>query len=176
MNHPEKTGEQQTGRFQKGQSGNPSGRPRGARNCATLAAEALLDGEAEALTRKAIEMALEGDPVALRLCIERILPPRKDRPVTFALPQLTCARDASDLMSAVTEAVAAGHITPCEAAEVAKVIDAYVKAHQTAELDDRVASIRQASDAELMRIAMGGHQTDGTPTLQPPKLLILNSR
>src|SRR4029077_7685570 len=40
-----------------GQSGNPSGRPKGSRNRTTLAAEALLDGEAEQLTRKAIELA-----------------------------------------------------------------------------------------------------------------------
>lgn len=60
---PETTDGQQAGRFRKGQSGNPAGRPRGARNSATLAAEALLDGEAEALTRKAIQMALAGDIV-----------------------------------------------------------------------------------------------------------------
>jgi hypothetical protein len=65
----------------KGQSGNPSGRPPGARHKATVAAEALLDGEAEGLTRKALEMALDGDTVALRLCLERILPPRRERPV-----------------------------------------------------------------------------------------------
>jgi Family of unknown function (DUF5681) len=59
-------------RFQPGRSGNPSGRPRGARHRATLAAEALLDGEAAALTRKAIERALEGDATAMRLCLERI--------------------------------------------------------------------------------------------------------
>jgi hypothetical protein len=58
---PDNTGQIQAGRFQKGQSGNPYGRPRGARNSATVVAEALLDGEAEALTRKAIEMALGGD-------------------------------------------------------------------------------------------------------------------
>jgi hypothetical protein len=57
-------------------------------------------------------------------------------------------------MAAVTKAVAAGHITPSEAAEIAKVIDAYVKAYHAAELDERVARVQQLSDAELMRIAM----------------------
>ena len=61
MTGPENTGAKQGGRFQKGRSGNPAGKPKGARHRATLAAEALLDGEAEALTRKAIELALAGD-------------------------------------------------------------------------------------------------------------------
>ena len=96
----ENTAGKQHGRpFQKGQSGNPSGRPKGARNAATLACETLLDGQAEALTQKAIQMALDGDAVALRLCLDRIFPPRKDRPVTFTLPPITSARDAADLMA-----------------------------------------------------------------------------
>ena len=84
---PDKTGQQQGGRFEKGRSGNPRGRPLGSRNSATLAAEALLEGEAEKLTRKCIELAMDGDTVALRLCLERIYPARKDRPVTFPLPR-----------------------------------------------------------------------------------------
>jgi hypothetical protein len=65
----EKTGEKQRNLkpFRPGQSGNPDGRPKGSRNKATLAMEALLDGEAEAITRKAIEKALEGDMTAIRL-------------------------------------------------------------------------------------------------------------
>ena len=162
---PENTGQEQAGRFRKGQSGNPSGRPKGARNAATLACEALLDGQAEALTQKAIQMALDGDAVALRLCLDRIFPPRKDRPVTFTLPPITSARDAADLMAAVTKAVATGNITPSEATEIAKVIDAYVKAYQTAELDERVALVHQLSDAELMRIAMSGHGVESVTPL-----------
>ena len=64
-------------------SGNPAGRLRGTKNRATKAAEELLEGEAEALTRKAVELALAGDTVALRLCLERLLPPRKSRRVTL---------------------------------------------------------------------------------------------
>ena len=71
----EKTVPKQARPFQKGQSGNPSGRPKGARNKATLAMEILLDGEADRLTRKVVEMALAGDTTALRLCLERIMPP-----------------------------------------------------------------------------------------------------
>ncbi|MGC2203149.1 MAG: DUF5681 domain-containing protein, partial [Stellaceae bacterium] len=79
------------GRFRKGQSGNPKGRPPGARNKATLAAELLLDGEAEALIRRAVELALEGDPMALRLCLERIIPPRRARPVQLGLAPVRSA-------------------------------------------------------------------------------------
>ena len=85
--------------FPAGQSGNPMGKPLGTRNRATRAAETLLDGEAEALTRKAVEMALAGDTTALRLCLDRILPPRKGRPVTLDLPVVT---DAAKVQTALT--------------------------------------------------------------------------
>ena len=89
-----------------------AGRPKGARNRTTQAVLALLEGEAEALSRKAVEMALAGDSVALRLCLDRLAPPRKDSPVQFALPRMSCARDAAQAAGAVLEAVAAGHLTP----------------------------------------------------------------
>src|SRR5215218_6978605 len=94
MTIPENTGEKQDTRFRKGQSGNPAGRPAGARNKATLAVEVLLDGEAETITRKAIELAKSGDITAMRLCLERIIPARKDRPVSFSLPQIQTATDS----------------------------------------------------------------------------------
>lgn len=85
---PEKTGKKQgTTQFRPGQSGNPKGRPTGALNRATIAAQALLDGEAEALTRAAVELALQGNVQALKLCLERICPARKERPLSLALPE-----------------------------------------------------------------------------------------
>ena len=77
--------------FEKGQSGNPAGRRVGCRNKTTLAAATLLAGEAEALTRKAVELALGGDPTAMRLCIERILPQCRERTVKFILPPIESA-------------------------------------------------------------------------------------
>jgi hypothetical protein len=117
--------------------GNP-GRPKGARHRATVAAEALLDGEAEALTRKAIELALAGDGIALRLCLDRILPPRRERPVEFALPALRSAADAAAAMAAITGAVAAGEITPGEAVELARLTETFVKALEAHEFEQRL--------------------------------------
>ena len=100
-----------------GESGNPAGRLPGSRNKATEAAELLLDGEAEALTRKAIELALDGDASALRLCIARIVPPRRGRAVNFGLPAVRGAADLAATMAAITTAAGQGMITPGEAAE-----------------------------------------------------------
>jgi len=110
--------------FRPGQSGNPAGRPKGARNRATLAAEALLEGEAEALTRKAIELALAGDPLALRLCLERIVPPRKERPIALPLPAITSSSDVPEAIATVLAAVAEGSVTPGEACTMMALIDA----------------------------------------------------
>src|SRR5919199_5444647 len=111
-------GKQRGRPFPKGVSGNPAGRPKGLRNRATLAAEALLDGEAEALTRKAIEMAKAGDCAAIRLCMERLVPPRKDRPVMFDLPRLETASDSVKAAAAIPQGVASGDLTPTEGADL----------------------------------------------------------
>ena len=122
------------------QAGN-IGRPKGARNKATLAVEALLDGEAEALTRKAVEMALSGDTTALRLCLDRIAPPRKDRPVPFTLPPLTSAKDAVTASAALLTAVASGDLTPMEAGELSKLVANYVEALKTCDIEERLALV-----------------------------------
>jgi uncharacterized protein DUF5681 len=142
------TARNQRGRpFVKGQSGCPAGKPKGARHRTTLAAEALLDGEAEALTRKAIELALTGDSTALRLCLDRILPPRRERPVSFILPRLEAPGDAARAMAAITAAVASGEITPGEAAELSKLVEAYVKALEASEFDQRLRAIEAKDGA-----------------------------
>jgi hypothetical protein len=132
--------------FEPGKSGNPRGRPSGARNKVTLAVENLLDGEAEALTRKAIELAQAGDMAALRLCMDRIAPARKNRPVAFDLPKLTKASDAVAAAGAIAEAVANGDMTPSEAAELAKLVDAFARAIEVHDLNERVARLEGERD------------------------------
>jgi len=137
--------------FEPGQSGNPSGKPPGTRHKATLAAEVLLNGESENLTRKAIGMALDGDGAALRLCLERILPPRRDRPVSIALPPLSGAGDAVGAMAAITAAVATGGLTPSEAGDLSSLVSSYVKAIETDELERRIAALEQRASSTERR-------------------------
>jgi hypothetical protein len=125
------------------QPGNP-GRPKGSRNRTTLALEALLDGEAEELTRKAIEMAKSGDSAALRLVIDRLIPPRKERPVMFAMPRLETAADAVKATAALVEAVSAGDITPGEAGELSKLVENFTKAVELHEIQQRLERLEAA--------------------------------
>jgi hypothetical protein len=122
--------------------GNP-GKPKGTRHKATRAALALLEGESEALSRKAVELALAGDTTALRLCLERIAPPRKDAPIAFDLPAMQSAADAAVAAAAVVEAVADGELTPVEGAHVMGLIEAYRKTLETSELEARVAALEE---------------------------------
>ena len=136
-NNGDTTGRDDSGRFAPG---NP-GRPQGARHKATMAALALLDGEAETLTRQAVTMALAGDVAALRLCLERIAPPRKDVPAAFALPAVATAKDAAAAAGAVLGAVAGGDLTPTEGAAIMALIEVYRRALETTELEARVTAL-----------------------------------
>ena len=121
-------------------TGNP-GKPKGTRHKATQAALALLDGEAEALTRQAVTMALGGDATALRLCLERIAPPRKDVAVTFDLPRMETARDAAKAAGAVLGAVADGDLTPTEGAHIMGLVETYRRTLETSDLEARLAAL-----------------------------------
>lgn len=123
--------------------GNP-GRPKGARHKTTRAVEELLNGQAEGLTQKAVDLALEGDTTALRLCMERIAPARKDTPVNFDLPAMKSAQDASQAAQAVLQAVSEGQLTPLEGASVMALVEGYRKALETTELEQRIAALEAA--------------------------------
>jgi hypothetical protein len=136
-----KSGRNADGRFGSGNSG----KPRGTRHKATQAVLALLEGEAEALSRKAVEMALAGDGVALRLCLDRIAPPRKDSPVQFPMPRMANAHDAAQAAGAVLEAVAGGELTPVEGAQVMGLVDSFRRTLEVTELETRVAALEGGS-------------------------------
>ena len=132
------------GKFAPGNRANPKGRIPGSRNKATLAAQALLDGEVENLTRKAVELALEGDTTALRLCLERILPARKEAALApLDLPQVEGAADLPQLTAAILDSVAAGRITPGEGQALAALANAHAKTFEIAELEQRITALEE---------------------------------
>lgn len=142
---PAKSGEQQGGRFAPGVSGNPSGRPQGSRHRVTLAMEALLEGQHEALTQKAISAALGGDMTALRLCLDRLAPARRDAPVSIALPSVRNAADAVEASAAVLAAVAAGEVTPDEAGRVMALLTAHKSIVEAGDHEARIKALESFS-------------------------------
>ena len=127
--------------FKTGQSGNPAGRPRGARNQSTIAAELLLDDEAAAITRKCIDLAMEGEPTALRLCLSRILPARRERSISLDLPALEGSKDSLMAVARVLEAVGSGAITPSEGQAVASLLETHRRTFEVEELEQRVEAL-----------------------------------
>lgn len=120
--------------------GNP-GRPPGARHKVSLAVEALLEGEAEGLTRKAVEMGLAGDMAALRLCLDRIAPARRDRLVVVDLPALATAEDGPAALAAIAAAAACGEITPGEAQALASVVVEHRRGVEAVDIERRLAAL-----------------------------------
>ena len=136
-----KNGRNTAGQFSAGNSG----RPRGSRNKATIAIESLLEGQAEALTQTAIAKALEGDSVALRLCMDRIAPLPKDAAVTFSMPTMSNALDASVAAGSVLKAVSEGELTPIEATRVMGLIDSYRRTLELTEIEERLRVLENAN-------------------------------
>ena len=128
-------------RWAPGQSGNPHGRPKGSRNRASLLLEHLIEGEGEAVVQTLVAAAKGGDVPAARAHLDRLVPPRKERPVRVALPALRSAKDARDARAAVTAAVAEGEMLPGEGEAVVKLLEAYARTAAAAELEERVAAL-----------------------------------
>jgi len=101
-------------KFDKGQSGNPAGRPPGSRNKATILAEAMFQGEAETIIRMAIDKAKEGDITAIRLCLERVFPRPRDRATIFDLPPINGAPEALAALTSIVDGVRGGELTAAE--------------------------------------------------------------
>ena len=137
------------GQFVKGRSGNPAGRVVGTRNRATVLAEQLFDGASGALANKAVAMALEGDAAALRLCIGRIIGPRRHRPTNFALPPLRNAADLALAMAAIAEALAEGVLSTVEAWEFGQFVDSFIRAIEAGEFDARLKRLEAMNGLAL---------------------------
>ena len=118
-----------------------AGRPKGARNKKTIAITSLLEGQSEALTQTAITKALDGDSVALRLCMERIAPAPKDQTVSFRLPKMHSALDASQAAGSILTAVSEGELTPIEATRIMGLVDSYRRTLELTDIEMRLSAL-----------------------------------
>lgn len=140
---PVNTGQKQGGQYPKGVSGNPAGKPKGARHKATLAALNLLEGESEALTRKAVDLALEGDTTALKICLDRIAPTLKSTapPVIIDMPP---ANNLTDTAKAFITAAARGEIPPDIAAQLVSAVASVARVEEMEQVKERLEALERA--------------------------------
>lgn len=136
------------GHFKKGASGNLAGRPPGSRNRATLLMETLLEEGSERLTRKAIDLATAGDVQALRLCLERLLPARKDRLIELDLRPVGNSEQLADSVAKVVEAIATGQITPGEGEILANILVSQNTVMANRDLQHRIEKLEQSLSHE----------------------------
>jgi len=128
-----------SGRFQPGQSGNPKGSPTGSRSKIALNCEQLLEESAGQLTRQLIETALNGNQLALKLCIERIVPIRKSSPISLpGLPKIDSIESATKATGYILDSVVDGTIDPLAGEMLSKITDRYVHALQVVDLEKRL--------------------------------------
>jgi hypothetical protein len=141
--NPEIAGRIQGGRFVPGVSGNPAGKPPGARARATRLAEQLMSNDAEAVVRAVIEAAKGGDMTAAKIVLDRIAPPCRGRPVRLDLPPIVCAADLVRALAAVADAMSRGVLSAEEAQAAATVLEHHRKAVETLDLERRITAIEE---------------------------------
>jgi hypothetical protein len=117
------------------------GRPRGSRNKTTLMAQELLDSYAEPLVKKCLQKALQGDPKAMQLCMDRVLPARRDMPVRIGKLSTRTAADVSQASDTVIQKVAAGRISPAQGQAFAELIEGRRRTIETQEFDERLRAM-----------------------------------
>ncbi len=129
------------GRFLPGASGNPAGRPPSGANRAAALIEEALAGQAEALAAKVVHMALSGDMLAMRLCLERMLAVRRERHMTLQLPAPTAAADIMGGFARVVEAISQGQLTPTETDSLSGLLESARRAIESTDIERRVEEL-----------------------------------
>ena len=108
-------------------------------------AEAILENDREGIMDAVVNAAKNGDPTAMRLCVERLVPLRKGRPVVFDLPAIETPADVVNALGTIAGAMAGGELTPDEANAVAGVIEFRRRAIETVEHEERLQKLEEAA-------------------------------
>jgi hypothetical protein len=135
-------------RFKKGESGNPVGKPKGTLHKATRAALDLLGGDLEAITQECIKQAKEGNLMAVKLVLDKLIPSAKELPLSLSLPKVEGAGDLPAALSAVMAAVAQGDITPGEGQALTAMLEACRKGLEFADIEARLRALEEKTNAK----------------------------
>ena len=159
-----------TGQYLPGTSGNPKGRPpdpmKQSFAHATQIVRALLEENASGLAQAVIAQALKGNPVAQKLCLERLAPPVPHRTVQFdlaakPLTKIQTERTAARILAehnAVLQSVASGNLTPQEGQAISTILDSRRRSWESAHLADCITTLEVLAD--------GSKRTPQTPTVR----------
>lgn len=149
---PVNTGQiQGNGQFTKGRSGNPKGKPKGARHRSSLIAEQLFADEIQDICKTVIEEAKAGNMQAARIILDRLLPPRKDNPIQIDLPKMESSSDILKAVGCITHAVGIGQISPSEGEAFARIVDIHTKALELVEFEQRLIALEKGSRNENLK-------------------------
>ena len=130
-------------KFKKGESGNPKGRKQGSRNKATQAALELLEGDLEAVTQKCIDKAKDGDLMAVKLILDKIIPNARERRLSVKLPKVEGAGDLPAMVATILKLVSAGELTPGEGHTIMAMVEAYRKGLELTDIDARLTALEE---------------------------------
>jgi hypothetical protein len=131
--------------FQKGQSENPAGKPKGCRNKLTILLEnvKIQEGALAQILEKATELATKGNVGAMRIVMSFIFQARREVPGKIDLPSLNSCDDVLAAMQKVASGVAEGELTASEGAEFAKVFHLFLQALGYLDIEKRVRALQQ---------------------------------
>jgi hypothetical protein len=151
-------------RYEKGQSGNPKGRPKGSRNRLSRRLQDTLDADLDQLVGVLRTKALAGDIRALKLIVERILPIPKDEPIQIseALPAVTSAKGAVAYATVILRSIGRGEVTPSEAANVMHVVEGYLRAQERGDLEQRIEVLEQSQSDIAHNLKESRHGAKGS--------------
>lgn len=132
-----------TGKWCPGKSGNPTGKPQGSKNNVTVAAENILEGEGEALTRKLIDLALEGNVACLRHAIDRIHPVKRSAPIRLeGMPEVFDIESAAMASGYLLQQVRDGVVSPIDAEVVSRLIDKFISATKWTDIEKELHELQ----------------------------------
>lgn len=132
-----------SGLFQPGNTFG-TGRPQGSKNNVTLAAEHIIQGEAEALSRKLVELALAGNVACLKTALERLVPVCKSKAICLPdLPRIESIREASTLTAYILDAVAEGTVSPVEGEILGRSCERHIRALEVRDIEHRLAELEK---------------------------------